>query len=130
MATPIPAACVPITIDTKSASVNAITMTISTANFCRITLRRETGYASTMSRVPASSSPATARAPKPTAKTRMRIGPMNENSSVSIKPAGEEKSTDPPRKALRKAEGRFWRYWLRLPALFCTAGYTAQSNAT
>ena len=126
----MPAARVPMTIETKSASVNATTMTTSTANFCRITLRRETGYASTMSRVPASSSPATARAPKPTAKTRMRMGPMNENSSVSMKPAGEEKSTDPPRKALRNAEGRFWRYWFRLPALLCTAGKTAQSSAT
>ena len=63
----MPAARVPTRSETNSATVKAVTITVSTANFCRITDRRDTGPASTRSSVPASSSPATARAPMPIA---------------------------------------------------------------
>ncbi len=56
--------------------------------------------------MPSSSSPARARLAAPTAKAMNTIGPSHENSSVLMKPLGEEKSPPEPRNAVRNASGR------------------------
>ena len=59
---------------------------VMAANWWASSRRRETGPARTRSRVPSSSSPATARAPKPTAKTISSSGSIREYSSMCRKP--------------------------------------------